>query len=1155
MRKLIALAALLLPVFAQQDRGLITGVIKDATGAIVPGARITITQTQTNSNFTSVSADSGDYTVPSLPIGNYTVKVEKEGFKTYLAKDLTVGASSVNRVDVALELGTTSQTVEVTANAATIQVENARLQTTVENKLVDSLPLVVSGNMRSPFDLALLAPEAKAPNNANDNFALGGGQAASYGMTLDGVTTTTGRALQTSWAALNTPPLDAVAEFTVDTNGFKAEYGRAQGGVMSFVSKGGTNQLHGNAFEFLRNEKLDANFFVNNRAGRSRPILKQHDFGFTVGGPVVIPKIYNGRNKSFFYVAYEGFRNREGANASLLSVAPREFYQGDFRNWVDQNNVQIPVYDPNTAGNRTPFPGNQIPAARFDALSRRMFDLGQTALPNTGATPGTSAYVRNNFLQAGTGLQPFNKLSIRGDHNLSDKHKLSGYYGRNTRATTPGASGPVGLPGFLNNGNFNNTLAKQYRLSWDWTVSATTFNRFYAGGNDWAEINRALAVGARDWKDVVCLANVPDCNNNLLNVAFADFTGWGGPSDNGSENNVFSFNDDLTMVKGKHTFKMGGLYEMVHYNGFGQQNIQGQASFNRRQTGMIGDLNNLTGNGFASFLLGGAVTGNIHTPRYIPQRYPYWGVYFQDDWRVSRRLTLNYGMRFDANIAAYAANDQFSDFDPTRANPGANGRPGALVFAGIGEGREGRRRLTDNWYGGWGPRLSFAYTLNEKTVVRGGASRSFTPVRAVGGSTHFQGFVQIFDTPQVDPQGFRPTFFLAQGFPDWPKPPFLRPEFNNYNSQPWWQGNEVNRSPENLSYTLNVQRELGKNMVAEIGWNFVRGTHLQAGLLNYNQLDHRNLPANLSPFTDAGRALLNSAVSSAQAQAAGVRLPFASFRTNLSTAWSLRPFPQFAEIDTAGGVGDRSGSSKYHAVIMKLEKRYASGFTVLGSYVFSKILTDADSAWVGGRAMDHYNRSLEYSIGQLDQTHNAKLSYVYDLPIGKGRKWLGSAPAIVDGVLGGWSLGAVHTYSSGTPMSIGTTISFPIFSGGNRPTISSYEGWRAPFRERFDPFRDRYINPNAFPSQPTDRFGNMTRFNPDFRFLANLNENISLQKRFNIAGDRVYAQLRGEAFNLFNRTQWGPVGGAQTIQNPNFGLWQNQINTPRRLQIALKLYF
>ena len=1151
-------------LLSQQDRGLITGTVKDPTGATIAGARVTVTQTQTNSRYSSVSTDAGDYTLPSLSIGTYTVRIEKEGFKAFVGKNLTVAASSVNRLDAILEIGTSQQTIEVSASGSQVQMENAKIQTSVANKLVDSLPLVVSGNMRSPFDLALLAPEAKAPNNGNDNFAIGGGQAASYGITLDGVSAATGRALQTSWAALNTPPLDAVAEFTVDSNGFKAEYGRALGGLMSFVSKGGSNEFHGNAFEFLRNEKFDANFFANNRAGRPRPIVKQHDFGATIGGPVFIPKLYNGKNKSFFFVAYEGFRNREGANPSFLSVAPREFYNGDFSNWVDASNRQIPVFDPdstrlvNGVQVRDQFPNNQIPTNRIDALSRRMLELGQTALPNTGGVPGTSGYVRNNYLQTGTGLQPFNKLSIRGDHNIGDKHKLSGFYGRNTRATSPGTSGPVGLPGFLNGNNYNNTLAKQYRISWDWTVSPTTFNRFYAGGNDWKEINRALAVGAQNWKDRVCLGNVPDCNNNLLNVSFGgDFTNWGGPSDNGSENNTFSFNDDLTMVRGKHTLKMGMTYEMVHYNGFGQQNIQGQVSFNRRVTGQIGDLANATGNGFASFLLGGAITGNIHTPRYVPQRYPYIGGYIQDDWRVSKRFTINYGLRYDVNISPYSALDQFSDFSPTRPNPGANGRPGALIFAGNGEGREGKRRLVDTWFGGLGPRVSMAYTLNDKTVIRAGAARTFAVVRAVGGSTHFQGFVQIYDVPQADPQGFAPTFSLASGFPAWPKPPFLTPDFNNYNNQPWWQNNEVSRAPENISYTLNVQRQVSKDMVAEVGWNYVRGTHLQAGLLNYNQLDHRNLPANLSPFTNEGRALLNSAISSPAARAANVPIPFPSFRSNLSSAWALRPFPQFNTIDTAGGVGDRSGSSKYHSLVLKLEKRYTSGMTFLGSYVFSKIITDADSAWVGGAAMDHYNRRLEMSIGQLDVTHNLKLSYVYDLPFGKGRKWL-TGGGVGDAFLGGWSLGAVHTYSSGTPINIGTTVGFPIFAGANRPTISTYDNWRAPYTgDRFDPFASgaRYINRDVFPAQPTDRFGNMTRFNPNFRYLPNLSENLSIQKRFNLGSDRFYAQLRGEAFNLFNRTQWGGVGGAQTLQDPNFGIWQNQINTPRRLQIALKLYF
>ncbi|MCX6598332.1 MAG: TonB-dependent receptor [Acidobacteria bacterium] len=1153
--RLILLAATACALLnAQQDRGLITGVVKDSTGAIIPDAAITATRTETNAITKVSSASSGDYTLPSLEIGTYTVRVEKQGFKAAIAKDIIVSASGTARLDITLEVGTTQQAIEVTAAGVQVQTENARIQTAVANRLVDQLPLVVGGQLRSPFDLALLAPEVKAPNDGNNNFSIGGGQAATYGVSLDGVSSNTGRALQTQWAAMNTPSLDAISEFTVDSNGFKAEYGRAQGGQMSFVSKSGTNEFHGNLFEFLRNDALDAGFY--NKATK-KPVYKQHDFGGTFGGPIWIPKIYNGKNKSFFFVSYEGFRNREGANPSFLSVAPREFYDGNFTNWVDNNNNRIAIFDPTTGGSgtRSPFPNNQIPAARFDSIFRAMSPIGQTALPNVaGITPGTSAYVRNNFIQTGTQVAPWDKFSIRGDHNFNEKHRMSFYYSDNKRSSAPGAAGPIGLPGFLNGNNYNNTTSKQYRISWDWTISSNKINRFFAGGNDWREINRALAVGARPWKDTVCLGNVPDCNNNLLNVSLADFTGWGGPSDNGSDNAVYSFNDDFSWIKGKHSFKMGGLYEMVNYSGFGQQNIMGQASFNRRVTGQLGDLANLTGSGFASFMLGGAVTGNIHTPRYVAQRFPYYGGYFQDDWRVNQKLTINYGIRYDVNVSPFSADDQFSDFNPTRPNPGANGRPGALVFAGTGEGREGRRRLVDTWYGGWGPRLSLAYSLNDKTVIRAGAARTFGAVRAVGGSTHFQGFVQIYDTPQVDPQGFNPTFQLQNGFPAWPKPPFLVPDFNNYNSQPWWQGNEVSRAPENLTYTFNLQRQINKDTVLEVGYNYVRGTNLQAGLLNYNQLNLASLPANLSPFTAAGRTLLNSPISSPAAQAAGLTKPFASFRDNLSVAWSRRPFPQYSTIDTAGGNGDRSGSSKYHAFVLKLEKRYSSGLTFLTSYVFSKILTDADSAWVGGAAMDQNNRSLEYSIGQLDQTHNLKFSYVYELPFGKGRKYM-NAGGFSNVVLGGWRLGGVQVYSSGTPVGIGTTVSFPYFGGANRPTVSSYEGWRTnPAGDRFDPFKETYISRAAFPDQPTDRLGNMTRFNPNFRFLPNLSENFSIAKDFNFT-EKIRFNLRGEAFNAFNRVLWGGVGGAQTLQDPNFGIWRNQINQPRRLQIALKLYF
>src|ERR1700730_13161586 len=288
--------------FAQSERGTITGTVVDTSGAVVPGAHVTVTNTLTNVSSATVSTEAGTYTAASLPVGEYRVRVEKTGFSSALLSGITLNAANTMRVDVTLEIGTALQTVEVSASAQLLSTESAKTSVTVTNKLVDELPLVVGGTLRCPFDLAALTPEAKNLGG-DDGFALGGGQGAGYGTTLDGISANTTRALQLSWVSSNAPSLEAVTEFTVDTNGFKAEYGHASGGVMTFSSKSGTNEFHGSAYEFLRNNDLDANRFFSNRSGIPRQIYKQSDFGASFGGPVFIPKVYNGKNKTFFFAA------------------------------------------------------------------------------------------------------------------------------------------------------------------------------------------------------------------------------------------------------------------------------------------------------------------------------------------------------------------------------------------------------------------------------------------------------------------------------------------------------------------------------------------------------------------------------------------------------------------------------------------------------------------------------------------------------------------------------------------------------------------------------------------------------------------------------------------------------------------------------------
>src|SRR5262245_19100575 len=381
--------------FAQSEYGNITGVVTDPNGAVMTSAEVTIKAIATNAAKTTITGEGGQYNIPVAP-GAYQVQVTLRGFKKYLASNVVVAAATTVRLDVKLELGELTEVVSVTTDPARLQTENAKISTSVQNRLVDELPLVVGGALRSPFDLVTITSESKGRGT---QLSPGGGQAAAWDATLDGISVTTNRSADAGEIAYTTPSVEAITEFTVDTNGFKAEYGQAGGGVMTFVSKSGTNELHGTLYNFLRNDALDARGFFP----QTKSVYKQNDFGASVGGPVWIPKVYNGKNRTFFFFAFEGFRNRVGGNDIILSVPTPEMYTGDFSKWVDASGKLIQIYDPattrpNPAGTgliRDPFPGNIIPENRFSAFSRQIMKFGQAVKPNRGAVPGTSGYVQD----------------------------------------------------------------------------------------------------------------------------------------------------------------------------------------------------------------------------------------------------------------------------------------------------------------------------------------------------------------------------------------------------------------------------------------------------------------------------------------------------------------------------------------------------------------------------------------------------------------------------------------------------------------------------------------------------------------------------------------------------------------------------------------
>ena len=1159
-------------LFGQSERGTITGTVTDSTGAAVPQAKITATEAATNVATSTRSNEAGDYTLPNLPIGTYNVRIEKEGFTSSVRSGIKLDASATVRVDAALAVGSTTTTIEITAAAVQLQTSDAKTSATVTNQMVDELPLVVGGTLRSPFDLATITPESK--NIGGDNgFMLGGGQAASYGTTLDGISTNTSRALSISWVSSNAPSLEAVTEFTVDTNGFKAEYGHAGGGVMTFSSKSGTNELHGSAYEFLRNNDFDANRFFSNEAGVPRAIYKQSDFGGSIGGPIWIPKIYKGKGKSFFFFAYEGFRNRVGATAYTTTVPTPEMYKGDFSKWVNASGTMIPIYDPTTqvtaadgTVTRTPFAGNQIPQSLIDPTAVKALGVfasgpGGQLTPNNGAAPGTLAYVNNNFLVTqGSQINPINKFSIKGDHIFSVKDRISGYYGYDREKIVPGPAGPSTLPGYYTNYNDLTQYTDVFRMSWDHTFGPTKFNHFYAGGNNWRQNHNPPQEYLGNWKSKFCLADVPDCDQNLVNFTFSNgYGGWGGNANNGSENTIYGFNDDFTLVRGVHTFKVGGTYQLTHYNGFGRQCISGCVGFNFTETGRAGDTNFATagGNPFASLLLGYADSGSLDTIRFIGQQWPYFAGYIQDDWRISRNLTINPGLRWETQLPSTGLNDNWSDFSPTTPNPAANNIMGAVIFAGSGPGRVGSRTLADSYFKAFGPRFGFAYQMNDKTVIRGGAGISYGAVTTVTGSTHNMGFTltQSFNNSN---NGLTPTFTLAQGLPPWTAPPFVNPSVTNGSSPAWYQGREGTRPPENYSFNLAIQHQLRQSMILEASYNGVMGAHLQTGLLQYDQINPKYLQT-------LGVSVLTANINSPAAAAAGVSAPFPGFSalwgSRATVAQALRPYPQYSGIATDSGGGDHSGHSTYHAGIVKLERRFAAGLSLQTSYVFSKLLTDSDSYWPNCCAADFFNRGLEKSIGQFDVTHNFKLSAVYELPVGKGKAWLNQGAGAY--ILGNWRVSGIGTYTSGQPVGVGTTYSLPIFNGRTPAYVSSYDGWRAQTKGgSFDPSVDTFFVPygtGPFPLQGTgtalNGLGNETRYNPKVRLFPNYNENISLAKTFPVR-EKLKVDLRAEAFNVFNRVRFGT--GSSTLQSTTFGKLTSNgdlLNTPRQLQLALKLYF
>ena len=1110
-----------LALFAQSDRGAITGIVVDPTSAPIPGATVTATHQGTAVKYTSTTTESGNYNIPQLPFGTYEFTAEAGGFRRHVRRDLNISVGQTLTLNLTLEIGQVEQQIEVVGNAPVVESTTSDVGTVVSQRNVIDLPLAVSGNMRNPEAFIFLTPGVTGDAT---NTQINGSPSRGKEILFDGGSA----ASPESGGLLFTyPSVEAVGEFKLVSTNFSAEYGRTGGGFEVFTTRSGTNEFHGALFNYFRNDAFDARGFF----AATTPINRQNEFGATLGGPIR-------KNKTFFHVVYSGFRYRAGATNELLSIPSEAFRRGDFSGLVDRNGRQIPVYDPATTQfvngqyTRQQFPGNIIPQNRFSEVARRI--IAELPQP-TG--PGNL----NNFLAIGAQQFDRDQINVKVDHAFSDTNRLSAfvYWGEQTSRE------PEQLPVPFSRALDEKRPSRWLRVNHDYIFSPTTLNHlvlaFTREVQDWRKLS-----ADQDWPNRLGLTGVQTgAGNAFPMITFTDgFTTWGDnlKSVGVQVNNVYQIANHISHVRGAHTLKVGVDLRRNETNGADFAQSQGRFDFRSQETAFpTAEGRATSGNGFASFLLGAVDAGRVNVLGYVPSnRYHYFATFLQDDWKVSQKLTLNLGLRYEIFYPRTEANSNLSGLDPTVPNSAAGGRPGALVFLGEGPGRLGRSSFADTWYKGFGPRFGFAYSVTPKTVLRGGYGLSYAPGNATAGLRASQRFGFGFSyqpTWQSTDAGVTPAFQLDNGLPLGAVTlPNLSPTLANGSDIDYMSAGD-GRPPYFQNFTFSVQRELPKSILVEAAYVGVKGTRLSTNLININELD----PQYLSLGT-----LLTRPANSPEARAAGIALPWSGF--NGTVAQALRPYPQYNNIQARY---NPNGNSTYHALQTKLDKRFSNGLSFLAAYTWSKTISDADQiAGLGPGGQTHYNRSLEKAISTNDIPHNLALSYVYELPFGPGKAFLNRGGA-VGKIAGGWTFTGIHQYYSGRPIVLTANNTLPLFNGVLRPDVISGVERQLAY-DNFDPRMDRWINPAAFAAPSGFRLGTAARSYTDLRAPGFLNESFGLIKRTPLT-ERVLLTFRAEFFNAFNRVVFAAPEG--NINNANFGRIARQANNPRQGQLALRLEF
>lgn len=1106
----------LVRLWGQGAMGSVTGLVIDPTGATVAEAALTLRNQNTREEMRTKTTENGAFNFPSVKIGIYDLEVEKSGFKKYVAEGLRVEAAVATRINVRLDVGAVSESISVRAEPPLLQTETSSAGTVVNRSLLDKVPFQLTGTNRDVTSFIRLAPGVAGGAN---NFSLNitGGRQHATEVLVDGVTNIYRGAFGSPFSVR--PSMTSVSEFRVETAVPPAEYGRTSSGVVIITTRSGTNQFHGGAEFLLRNNVFDARRYNAVRAD----VTRQGEGALSLGGPVLLPKLYNGKNRTFFFTDFTVFRRINEPQGVVRTVGTAAMRGGDF------SGVAQRIYDPASATNaqqRTPFPENQIPSSRISAFARALLNV--IPAPNLP----TAA---DNFTGSQRNIEKMTVFLLKLDHSFNERHRttLIGRPSWNVRDNYNGPWGRARLEGF-----YDKPYAPHINMSYDWIAGPRLLNRLTVGYTNWFSL--FLQTPKIDYQ-------VPNSFGPGFPVLL--FTGQGlsriGENvDRTVGSNLIHVQDALSYSKGRHNFKFGLRYDWLEDNTETLGNRNGTYTFSPVTTSLPGAAN--TGHAFASFLLGAPSNAAMQFGFPLLGRSTAWGFYAQDDWKATSRLTLNYGLRYEIQQPWYERDGNSSNLDLTLPNAAAGGLPGAYVYGGVGPGRTGRKKFVNNYYEAFGPRFGLAYRLGGTTVFRAGAGIFYAPRRGVAVIT--DGFSSNPSVASLD-GGLSPAFFLDTGWPQGVavRPPFIDPvrlngravSFVNPDSQ---RGS--GRLPRTYQMQVSIQQRLGAG-VLEVGWVSTQARHIPGTTLeNLNQVDPRYL---------ALGALLTRNINDPQVAAQGFRAPFPGFSGTLAQA--LRPFPQYQAITY---VDSPAGNTNYHGLLVKYEQRFSKGIALLISYTFSKNITDIEQVSGGTAQLQNaFDRRAERAVANIDVPHRWISSLAWDLPLGKGQRWLNRG--LASHLLGGFSVAAILNYESGVPLRITIPNNLPLFGGQLRPNlvggvspfVANSHGTFRPFNSLSGERGDVQLNSAAFVAPPPFSFGNLAPFLPTVRSFGYSNEDLSLSKRFELR-EQHNLELRTDWFNAPNRRQLSaPV---TDLTSPNFGRITSQ-KSARVIQFGIRYWF